>query len=300
MTRGWALFWGLVLVAVGGFALLFNLGWLQPEQLSRIIGLWPVLLILVGAQIVLARLLSRNQAAVALSLVAFVLLAGSVGYVVSEPPLHTAHATYKAVDDGSGPATLHISLGAATIRVGSDEFAGVAATARLDYTSGFGEAPVLRWNPSSRTLDISHDVGAQFLGPSSPDNLTVTLNSALDWSVQMETGASTASLNLASVHLKRFTLDGGADSLDLALGPPSGHVAVQVSGGASRIQLTRPAGAAVRVEVDGGADSLNVDGREVGSGIGSLTWSSPNYPGADAIDLSVDGGASRVTLMAAA
>lgn len=300
MTRGWALFWGLVLVAVGGFALLFNLGLLQPEQLGRLAQLWPVIVILVGAQIVLARLLPRGTAAIALSVIAFLVLAGTAGYVLSAPPLRQQHRSFSAADDGGGTATLRVSLGAATIRVASRHLTGEAATAELDYEEGATRAPSLRWDPGSRTLDVSHPTGTLIFGPSSPDHLVVTLNSALSWVVELNTGASTATVDLGSANLQRMSVAGGADNLDLTLGPPRGHVSVEIDGGANRVQLRRPPAAAVRVEVNGGADSLQVDGRDVGSGIGSLTWSSANYPGADAIDLSVDGGASRVTLTRAA
>src|SRR5258708_30948881 len=42
------LFWPVVLIGVGAFALLFNLGWLNWHEVSRLYRLWPLFLIAAG------------------------------------------------------------------------------------------------------------------------------------------------------------------------------------------------------------------------------------------------------------
>jgi cell wall-active antibiotic response 4TMS protein YvqF len=293
VTRGWALFWGLVLVLFGGLALLFNTGLLQPEQLSRVLALWPLLLIIVGLQIVLARLLPRNAAAIAVSVIAFLLVASSVGYIVSAPAGHQAHSSFQATDSGSGAATLRIELGSSKIQVRGGSSTGAA----IDYNTGFGAPPALSWDDHTRTFEISHSAGGLgLLSPASPDRLDITLDSSHPWSIEFDIGATTATLQLGDVQLQRLSVNGGADTLDLALGTPSGRVAVTISGGATKLAITKPAGVAMQVNSNGGANSLTVAGRNVGSGIGSDTWSTSNYPAADAFDVSISGGANRVTV----
>lgn len=297
MTRGWGLFWGLVLVLLGGLALLFNTGLLQPEQLSRVLALWPLLLIIVGLQIVLARLLPRNVAAISLSVIAFLLVASSVGYVVSAPAAHQEHSSFTVPDAGSGPATLRMELGAATVNLTS----GSAAGANIDYASGLGPAPSLTWSASTRTFEISHSgSGLGFFATNSSDRVNVTLDGGRPWTIELDLGATSATLHLSDLQLAGMRVNGGADTLDLTLGSPSGHVPIAVSGGATKISLARPPGTALRVTTNGGANSLTVDGRDVSSGIGSSSWSSTNYPAADAYEVTVDGGANKVTVTSSA
>ncbi len=297
MTRGWALFWGLVLVLIGGLALLFNLGLLLPEQLSRVVGLWPLLLILVGLQIVLARLLPRTAAAISLSILAFLIVAGSVGYVVTAPPARQAHRAITISGSAGGPATLHVELGAANIKIDAGAVPGGIATGSIDYTSTFGQAPDVRWDQRTRTLDVSHSMsGGPFFAPNSPDRLVLTLDSSTAWTIELDSGASTATLRLDSASLQRLTVNGGADTVDLTVGSPSGRVPVAIQGGANRVNIARPAAAALHVVMNGGANSLSVDGHDQGGAIGSVSWSSPNYPAADAFEVTVDGGANRVTI----
>lgn len=292
MTRGWALFWGLVLVLFGGLALLFNTGLLQPEQLSRVLALWPLLLIVVGLQIVLARLLPRNAAALGVSVIAFLLVAGSVGYVVSAPPAHQAHSDFAAADSGSDAATLRVELGSADVHVEG----GSSTGAGIDYNTGFGAPPTLTWDGHTRTFEISHSGALGFFAPASPDRVDVTLDRSHPWKIEFDIGASSATLQLRDLRLTALTVNGGADTLDLTLGTPSGRVPVSISGGATKTTLSRAGGAAIQVTSNGGANSLTVDGRDVGSGLGTSSWRSENYPAADAFDVSISGGANRVSI----
>lgn len=271
MTRGWALFWGLVLVLVGALALLFNLGLLQPEQLSRLGALWPLLLILVGLQIVLARTLPRNAAVVAVSVLAFVLVAGSVGYVVSAPAVSESNRSVGVSGLGTGPATLRVALAAG--RIDLTYAAGAQTRASLDYKGG---SPHLGWDAGTRTLTVSHSQdGAGFLSAGAPDRLTVTLDSAVTWTVEIDAAASSTTIHLAT---------------------PSGHERISLNGGATQLTVLRPSGAALGVGVNGGANSISVDGRSVVSGIGSASWHSSGFPAADDFEITVNGGANRVTI----
>lgn len=300
MTRGWGLFWGAILVLVGALALLFNVGLIRPEQIDRVVVLWPLLLILVGAEIVLSRLATRTVATVTMSVIVLLVLVGTIGYVASAPPVGRQHRTFAALDGGSGPATLRIELGASTVQLDAAALSGQAGRAALDY-SGPGGDPVMTWDRGARVLEISRSQpGLLPLGPGSPDRLAVTLNSALPWKIELDTGASSVTAHLEQVALQGLTVNGGAVTLTFGLGPPSGAVALTVNGGASHVQVSRPAGSAIHVELQGGANSLNADGREVGNSLGGISWSSPGYPAADEYQLTIEGGANQVTVSEAA
>lgn len=296
MSRGWAFVWGAVLVGAGALALLFNLGLIQPEQIDRVVVLWPLILILIGADIVLARLAPRQTAAITMAVIVFFVVAGSVGYVVSAPPLREAHRSFTATDAGSGPATLRVDLGAGTVQVTASSLQGEAAEVGYDYASRPGDDPKLSWDPGSRVLEVSRSMAGLPFGPSTPDRLHVTLNAAVTWTLQFNTGASTITADMAAARLAALRVDGGAVTVQLRLGAPAGQARIDVNGGATHLDLTRPAGAALHVELQGGANSLVADGRNIGGALGSISWSSDGYPAADAYLVLVDGGANRVTV----
>ena len=295
MTRGWGLVWGGVLVVIGALALLFNLGLVHPEQLDRLVVLWPLILMLIGAEIVISRLASRTIATITMSVVVLLVVAGSVGYVATAPPVQLVHRSVNVADAGSEPATLKIELGASTVRMDSAPGPGDAARIGIDYSSA-AAAPTVHWNASSRVLAISRSTSALAFGLWTPDRVTVTLSEALPWSLELDTGASTITGDLGQLQLKRLTVDGGALTLHLQVGQPSSSVALEVDGGANHVDVTRPAGVAIHVEVDGGLNSLQADGHGVGNAVGAIAWSSSGYPAADAYRLRVDGGANQVTV----
>lgn len=300
MTRGWALVWGGLLVGAGALALLVNLGLVHPEQIYRVYLLWPLILILIGAEIVLARLAPRPVATITMSVVVLLVVAGTIGYVASAPPPQTVHRSFAATDSGTGPATLRVDLGAATIHLSAAGLSGQAAQVGFDYVGGVGGDPSFRWDPAARVLEVSRSESGFPFTLSAQDRVTVTLNVALRWRLELNTGASTVTADLSQARVDSYQENGGAITLHLQLGPASGTVRVNVNGGASRVDLSRPAGTPIHVDLEGGANSLTADGRGVGGTFGAIGWSSSGYPAPDQYVVTINGGANQVTVSQAA
>lgn len=298
MVRYRSFLWPVLLIAGGVVLLLGNLGYIPWESLFRLLDLWPLVLIVIGLELIIRR--SVPTAASRPLALAVVALAAAVAviYVAAGPPpslggSHTTSASAPAAGVESG--TLRLDLGAATVHVTSGELGADLYQASFDYPAG-----------TERSISVSggivHISDRSQRGPSwrwadRRHSLDITLNSALPWTFEVAGGATNATLDLGGVTLKRLSLSGGADHTTVTLPRPSGTVEIAASGGAEHLTLHRPAGVEASVRLTGGANTLDADGQHRG-GLGSdLNWSSPGYAGAsDRYSINVSGGASSVTV----
>ncbi len=125
----------------------------------------------------------------------------------------------------------------------------------------------------------------------------ITLSMAIPWQIEIRGGVSKFRADLRELRLASLEVRGGASELEALLPPPAGIVAVRIGGGASNVTLRRPAGAAVGVQVRGGASKLTFDDQHFGAiGGGVRLATNGHSSAADRYDISIAGGASRLTV----
>ena len=128
----------------------------------------------------------------------------------------------------------------------------------------------------------------------------VTLNGAIPWALDIRGGAADMDLELSALNLAEMTMTGGASKVDFQLSRPVGTVALRIRGGASRVTIRRPAGVPVRVRVSGGLSRLTLDAQRLASSGAGTVRDSLGYEAAvGRYELSVEGGASRITVQQA-
>jgi hypothetical protein len=290
----------LVLISIGALALLGNLGYVSTDSVLRLFELWPVILILVGAEMVIRSGLTPSRAEPVRLALMVVALAGSVAYAVSAPPIPRGE---QVLDSSAGlqgveQATLDLSFGASDVNVHAAPLGRDAYRAHITYEGA--DRPTVTFDSRSGVLHISSDPGPRvgFLLFGGHRSIDLTLSDQVPWKVQVAGGASNATIDLGQGRVSSVDVSGGASHIKMVLPRPSGTVKVDVSGGASNVEITRPAGIPVLVDVSGGASSLSVDGVSRAF-IGDNTVRSPEYDSAtDRYDVSVSGGASRVSVSA--
>jgi DNA-binding MarR family transcriptional regulator len=170
-------------------------------------------------------------------------------------------------------------------------FAGAIPSARVRDGVVTIRFPRLAW------FDWRMRIGDQRLEASTHwrrDTTDVVLNAALPWRVEFRGGVTSVGADLRPLQLRALELSGGAGSLSLKLGVPSGVVPIHLAGGASDVSITRPAGAAVRLTVNGGYRSATLDGVQAWSG-GRISTSGAE-DAADRYEIEVHGGANRVSV----
>jgi hypothetical protein len=164
---------------------------------------------------------------------------------------------------------------------------GTLTSARLDLVSGTDSATVTsadlgdalfqavtpadaRQIPQAAVSGGAVTVSLRDAPGPGPAQVTVVLNSRVDWSVSFDAGASAEHVDLTGAHLKSLVFAAGSSSISATLPAPSGDVTVLMQGGASRFDVRTPASVPYRISFGSGAGSAIVDG-VVHSGIAAGT-----------------------------
>lgn len=293
-TRYRSFFWPAVLILIGIIALLANIGVISTDRLSMLADLWPLILVVVGLELIARRALHGANADLAAVLIVLIAVGGAVVYVAVAPNPDTSHTLDTSAAVGSlNSASLEIDAGAANITVTGASLEGDLYRAHIQYSGGKPDVSIDR---STGDLTISEGNNTFGLFASHRFTLDLQINSSVAWKIATNSGAATDVYKLADINVRELSVDTGASREEITLGKPSGIVPVTINGGALTVHLHRPAGVPAAVTVSGGAVSLEGDGQQR-HGFGSQNWTSPGFEGArDAYKVEVDGGACTVTM----
>lgn len=299
-TRYSTLFWPALLILVGVFALLFNSGLVPVERLDRLVDLWPLILVVIGLELVARRALQGAAAEVAAALIVLLAIGAAAAYVALGPAIATGTQTLEASGKvgNLSHATARIDVGAANITVSDSTSIGDDLFhAHIAYS---GRKPDVNLDASSGDLHISQGNTSGFFFQNRRFVLNLQLSPSVTWKITVDSGAATDTFNLTRVRVAGIELNTGASREEITLGNPSGTVPITINGGALTVNVHRPQGVAASVAVSGGAVSLTFDGRQ-SHAIGTLTAQTSNFDSAsDRYEIQVNGGASTVTIDAGA
>ncbi len=288
-------FWPVVLIMIGIFALLVDMNVISADRLYRLGDLWPLILIVIGLELITRRALKGPAVDVAAALILLIAAGGVVAYVSFGPSIPAGTQTFDTSGAvGNLPAArLQMDVGGATMTVeGNTSLGSDLYRAHIEYS---GPKPSVTLDSSSGELHISQQGGFLLFG-NRRFILDLQINPSVPWSINVNSGAVDDTFKLSTINVSSMELDTGASREDITLGPPTGMVPISINGGALTVLVHRPTGAEVSVQVSGGAVSLTGDGQQA-RGIGSKNWQSGGYEGAaDAYTIAVNGGACTVTV----
>ena len=285
------LIWPAVLILLGGVALLINTNIISADRLYRLGDLWPLLLIVIGLELLVTRMpISANASAVAAALILLVALGGSIAYVAVGPSVPTGIQTM----DKSAPAgnldhgSVDISVGGATLKITGADLGGDLFRSHIEYS---GPAPGVSVVRSTGQIQISQSSGFHILGQQR-FTLDLKLSSSVRWTIAVHSGAAADTYDFTKLQLTSLEDATGASRQDISLGTPKGNVPVTINGGALTVHLHRSNNTAAEVNVSGGAVSLDFDGQQHRA-VGSL---SAGTEASDMFSIRISGGACTVTM----
>ena len=289
-------FWPAVLILIGVVAFLVNSGVISTDRLSLLFDLWPLILIVIGLELLARRALPGQNGDVAAVLIVLLAAGGAIAYIALAPnPTTSGKVDSHAALGNLNHATLEIDAGAASITVtGTSSLEGDLYHAVISYS---GPKPEISLDRSNGSLTISQGNSGFGVFQTRRFTMDLQINSSVPWTITSNGGASTETFNLASVPLKSMDINTGASRENITLGAPSGVVPITINGGALTVNLHRLAGTGASVSVSGGAVSLTFDGRQ-SHAIGNLQESTGS--GTDTYRVEVSGGACTVTMDTAA
>ena len=304
--------WPLVLITLGFLLLGQNLGLISHEVWSSLWRLWPVVLVLVGLDLLLG---DRGLAGV--MAVGLVLL-GVVGFAVvgssaprdTGPTLAAARATRSFSQPMSNleSAEVKVQFGAGALQLGALDptNAGTLATAEFDAPSGF--VPQQEYEERRGRAELEYSLrgqaGARFSMPFLPfatgsrsgNEARIQLSPNVPLSLDLQTGAATTRIDLSKLKVSRLNLGTGASTTEVRLPGAAGQTTARIQAGAATLTVEVPEGVAAQIEVDGGLSTLNVDRDRFPQVLSNRYRSSDYEQAANRVELRIDSGASTVTI----
>ena len=264
MRRGY-IFWGVVLILLGGLMFLNSAGIRLPGGINAIQLFWPSILILLGVWIMSGYFLR-----------------GSVeGEQVS-------------IDlQGANQALLKLSHGAGHLMVGS----GAASGQLLIGT--FAGGVKQRAHRSGDSLDAHIEarpfVFPPFFGGWQGLEWNVDLNRDVPLALRLETGASQSELDLHDLKVTDLKVSTGASKTDLTLPANAGTTNVKVELGAASLDMHVPQGVAARIRTEHGAAAIEIDTARFPYSNG--IYESVDYSSAqNKADIKIEAGAGKISI----
>jgi hypothetical protein len=298
MYRNRGLLLPLVLIAIGIIVLLANTGVLSPQALERLGDLWPLLLIILGLQLILNHTLPRQPATLIGLAATAIIVVAAVAYAALAPaaPFGTQRFDSSGQLGGLSAATLDINYGAASIDVKAGGVGDSLYQAHVDYPSG-ENPPTISLDRETGSLQIreSSSFSPFHLFGGRRRHVQLTLTDQVPWAIQIGGGAANLRLDLRHAQLSKLEISGGANQLDAQLPKPKGTVVIHVSGGANNVTMVAPAHTPWRVAVSGGVSAVTINGSSSGNLGGDFEQQSPEYVSStDRFDIEISGGASHI------
>lgn len=296
--------WGIILVFTGAILLLQNFGVIDFYW-QVIFRFWPIVLILIGANLLLSRENSKTGAFISILLTLLAL--GFITYqgIIStdnEPSdwIFNRDETRSNSDVTSNMFTEEYNpeIGKAVLNIsgGATHYILEDSTSNLfdaDVKRHFGKYSLLKtFGDSTQTLNFKMKGNSSWdLSDNKGNRAVLKLNRNPVWDINLEMGAGETDFDLSAFKINNLSIKGGAASFDIKLGEPTQNTYVSVETGVSEIDISVPRTAACKISIESGLSSTDFKGFKKQS---DGTYTSENYSeSASAIILNLKGGLSK-------
>lgn len=296
-------FWPIMLVGVGVVWLLVNLGFIAPFNISILLQLWPLLLIVLGLDILFGRRYAWIGSLFGLlavaGVVAFLILAPKTGMeTVSQvktetftAPVGQASSVNYNFETASEPVDIYALGNSANLIDANISHQGTmgfvvsgSTTKTIHLFENNSTTDWFTWNLSFNHLKWNIGLNSEIPSNLILDGGSGSINADLS-GIQLETltaDLGSGSSNFTLPEMKTAVVasfDSGSGSVNVTL-PVKTDVTLRLQSGSGSVNVSLPADAAIRVEVmDSGSGSLHLPGAlTLISGDNKTgVWESANY-----------------------
>lgn len=291
--RRGGLVWPVILILIGAVLLLNNLGW-ASISVWDLLRLWPVLLIAIGLDLLIGRR-SAWGAVVALFVI-LGLFAGGLWMISSSGPIaEPAREQVTQSLQGASRASLEIDFAAGQLRIGS----GAAPNQLLEGTVQLHRGERLEQSAQLVNGTLSARLQSQgqwvtpLVVPAGQPGWELALSPDVPLQLVVNTGVGDASLDLRRLALTDLTSKMGVGRTMVTL-PEQGALEAHLSSGVGELVVRVPPALAVRVHPSPGLGTISVPTGYQHSGD---VYTSSGYASAqDSIDLWVDNGVGLIRI----
>lgn len=191
--------------------------------------------------------------------------------------------------DGRSTATVRVVTGTPDLTIGLADFGPNGKLLQVS-TPPASPAPQLQTSGGAARPVIS-------VSAAEASSITVTLNSAVSWQLDLAAGTTDTVANLAGARLTGVAITKGSDVIDLTLPRPDASVGLRLAVGANQLSVRLPGGVPIRVTAAKGAGEVVLGGQKhLRVKDGSVFTTSGWAPGAAGYDLDATAGAARITV----
>jgi hypothetical protein len=303
--------WGLILIFIGAVFLLNNFGVIDFYW-GSVWRFWPIIFILIGANMIFSRLSNSTGAILSVVLTLSALL--FLGYQGTRPNESRMGRSWFRFDShdrdtGSNDETSWTSTNtfteafAANTKRAELNIKGGATSYKLDDTTANLFDAEVKQNSGNYTLEKTTRDSVEVLNFRMRDNkkkwnmdemdgneVQIQLNSNPIWDINLEVGAGETDFDLSSYKIRNVQLHGGAASFKVKLPEPVSTTKVDVETGVAEVDIRVPQQAACRITVESGLSSKDFTGFQKQAD-GSYQTSNYNSA-AKKIDINLKGGLS--------
>jgi hypothetical protein len=257
-----SLFWPILLVGVGAVWLLSNLGYIEPVSLGSVLRLWPLLLIVLGLDLLFSRRFPWVGAVVGLlavgAVIAFLAFGSRLGLstntstrtdVFKEPAGETTSVEY-IIEASAEPVELSVLADTSTDLVvanithrGTMNFGVTGTTDKtIRLSEIYDDSSWMNWDLSFDTLkwDIA-------LAPNMPTDLV------------LDGGSGSLDVDLTGLLLNSFRSDFGSGSASITLPVTEDAYSAEIESGSGSVTIDLPSDTDMTLTLDSGSGSISVD-----------------------------------------
>ena len=314
-----SIFLPLILIGLGALLLLQNAGLIQVSIWDVVGRLWPLILVLVGIELLIGQRSPRAAVVVMLLVIscavpAIMLFAVdsnrsgglSVNITSDHSPSEFASLLPRIEEQLADVERAEVQL---RFGVGELRLASLPASSPLliagDLAAGSGrEAPMweVERRRDSELAQIEIVSGSGTFDFNSEDNAErwdLQLSPEIPIELEVQAGASQIELDLTKLRVPALQVELGAAQLHLRL-PAQGHTAATVEAGAADITIDIPADTPARIRTRGGLAQFAVDTQAFPRTDDSDVYQSPGYDASpdNRIDLEIRTGLAKVEVRA--
>lgn len=259
------IFWGAVLILLGGLMFMNSAGIRLPRGINPMQLFWPSVLILLGGWFIFSFFVRGN---------------------VEEEQI--------SIDlQGANQASLKLSHGAGRIFVGGGTTPGQLLSG--SFAGGVKHSAHRVGDRLDAHLESRPFAFPPFIGGWQGMGWNFNLNRDVPIALKLETGASQAELDLRDVKVTDLKISTGASKTDITLPANAGATNIKVELGAASLDMVVPQGVAARIRAEQGISAIEVDTNRFPYSNG--IYESPDFSSAqNKVDIKIEAGAGRVAV----
>jgi hypothetical protein len=285
---------GIFLLTVGIIWALVSMGIITWSIINALFILWPLILVVVGVNIIFR----RNAIAGAITWLLFVAVLVSYTYFIEDVKYKgNTTAVNKTVSVDKRAETqkgdLKISLGGTNIKMDSNTSKMLEAEIQdpsVDYTqSSNNDSAYISFKKRTYQL-FNYNKGSLNY------NNSFHLNNQSEWNIDVDTGAVNGDLDLSDLDVEKLTLDTGAANFKVKLGEKALNPKIKVDAGASKIDFYVPNGAGVRVKMDGALNATNFNDSSIWEKKDGVYYSKGYEQASVKIEMDIDMGVGKLAV----